>query len=72
MKQISCKAGYKIIQADEGYTFINLDNVLMGAVIHLGKGDKKKNYTEITLAEAEAIANSQMAEAELEQEEITE
>jgi hypothetical protein len=67
MKQISCKAGYKTIQADEGYTFINLDNVLMGAVIHLGKGDKKKNYTEITLAEAEEITRQQETQTEIEE-----
>ena len=68
MKQISCKAGYKTIQAYSGMTFLNTAGVLMGAVVHLGKHDKKKNYTEITLAEAEEIIEAQMTEAELERE----
>lgn len=59
MKQINCSAGYKTIQADEGYTFISKDDVLMGSVIHLGKGDNKKKYTEVTLAEAVEIAAEQ-------------
>lgn len=31
-------------------TFLNTAGVLMGAVVHLGKGDKKKNYAEIMRA----------------------
>jgi hypothetical protein len=59
MKQISCKAGYKTIQADEGKTFISAEDMLMGEVIHLGEHDKKNNYREITLAEAAEIAAEQ-------------
>jgi hypothetical protein len=67
MKQINCSAGYKTIQADEGYTFISKDDVLMGSVIHLGKGDNKKNYTEVTLAEAEEITRQQETQTEIEE-----
>ena len=68
MKQISCKAGYKTIQADNGMTFLSTAGVLMGEVVHLGKGDKKKNYTEITLAEAEEITRQQETSTEIEEE----
>lgn len=64
MKQIDCKAGYKTIQADEGMTFIGADGSLMGELVHLGKGDKKKKYTEITLEEAAEIIRQNDIEEE--------
>jgi hypothetical protein len=70
MKQISCKAGYKTIQADSGMTFISKDDTLAGEVVHLGKHSKKGDYREITLSEAVEIAAEQeiLAKQEIQEE----